>query len=179
MPARQGGSPAAAPHNHAQPALGAGQAEQVGLDSRELQLREAEADRIESLGRLISAASRRIEQERIDPELLEDVGMSAVQFSRFVEKYEQSLAGLSDDAERADLPAGMMMQISGKSTLSVEAAEKLDVGDLEGLESLDPQQRRKLLEAQSRRVAPEYRRAVSDYFRFVSERDNVPKTEGK
>jgi hypothetical protein len=129
-----------------------------------------EDQELASIGRVMDEAIKQIRGGDVDPALLKDLGMTAGQFKDFVDKYSRQLALLPRKPD-ADPAGSQVMPKAGHGSREVEAGANVadQLLDVRGAEKLSSDQVRKLRESRSARVAPEYRKAVEDYFRAISE----------
>jgi len=136
--------------------------------------------RLRSIGRAISEAQNRVRDDTVDPELLKKLGMTEAEFGNFVEKYAKRYGKRKTDAAETDKPTDVVrnaFNLTGKAGREGGKAAGEDIG-VEGTEKLTKDQIRKLLESRANEVAPEFRKAVEDYFRTISEGDDQhPKDE--
>ena len=130
--------------------------------------------KLRSIGRTINEAQKRVRDNKIDPELLKKLGMTESEFGNFVEKYAKRYGKRKPDAAETEKPTDVVknaFNLTGKAGRQGGKAAGEDVG-VEGAEKLTKDEIRKLLESRASEVAPEYRKAVEEYYRAISEGDD-------
>jgi len=122
-------------------------------------------ERLESIGRIIDETQRRLRAGKVDEALLEELDMTPAELGSFCRKYEVLLAEMPRYASgrRDTIPAQSL------GTLETQEGRDATVAGAEGTETLTPDEMRGLRDPRRRKVAPEYRQVVDDYFRAVSE----------
>lgn len=133
-------------------------------------LTPAQKAQLESLGRALDEAQREIRENKVDPKLLKDLGMTSEQFKGFVEEYSQRYGQIKDAIARTSGGASSgTVQQAGSDKLQTGQGIDTKVGDTAGGDKLSPDDLRKLNEAKTAKVAPEYRKDVEAFFRAISE----------
>ena len=111
-----------------------------------------------------------MDSNEADPSLLKELNMDGGQLAAFVEEYVQRF----DRIRKAGGGSGTGsrgVQNAFREVGSNEVREgstAAGYGGIRGSERPSPDQLRRLSEQRARSVAPEYRKAVEDYFRAVS-----------
>jgi len=136
------------------------------------ELTPRQRERLESVGRALDEARRRIRDDEVDPKLLEELGMTRGEFEAFVEEYTRRFGQLEPMPTGTPSPGGRLggaFTLPGSDRLQPGKGRDGDIGDVEGGEELSPDEVRRLRESRLRRVSPEYRKQAESYFKSISE----------
>jgi hypothetical protein len=173
-----GDEPAGGPHAGTG-GVGGGSAETRGQveDADPAVLRDpVTAARLESLGRALKEANRRIRDDQLDPHLLKDLGLTASQFRAFVEDYTQRF----DRIRRAESDNVRRERTGGVEMVGSEQVRKgagVQVGPAEGTADVKGEKDEQLRETRACNVSPEYQKHLDAYFRAVSEGETKGESE--
>lgn len=140
-------------------------------DARGNELNAQQRAHLESLGRALDEAHKQARDNKVDPALLKDLGMTPGQFAAFVEEYRRRFGQIKkmlDQTDRPDAARQGDFALTGARTVQDGRAVDRKVG-MRGTENLTPDQLRKLYESRASKVSREYRKAVDAYFRAISE----------
>jgi len=132
----------------------------------------AERERLRSIGRAISEASKDLRAGEVDPALLKKIGMTKGEFAAFVEKYRDVFGESADMPDRTERPTDVVrggFTLPGSGRLQAGKGTGKDIEGGSGTEKLTPDELRKLYESRAAKVSPEYRKQVEAYFRAISE----------
>jgi hypothetical protein len=126
----------------------------------------ARTGKLESIGRALNVARRQIRNDKVNPELLKDLGMTSRGFRSFVDKYTEKYHRIRKNLDQAgprEFRAGGIDMV-GSGSLSEGSSTVIDgAGDSRS----GTQQDKQLRETRARKVAPEYRKKLEEYFRSV------------
>lgn len=124
------------------------------------------------LGRVIDEGRKQIRGGKVDEELLKQLGMSAPQFTAFVERYEEMFGKVASMPRSTARPSGTVrgaFLLTGAETLQKGRGVDSRLRGIKGAEKLTTDEIRKLYESRAAKVSPEYRKEVEAYFRAISE----------
>jgi len=131
-----------------------------------------QAAHLQSIGRVIDEAQRRIRGGKVNPELLKELGMTSSRFAAFVERYNSRFGRIAEMPRRTDRPGRSVsgaFKLTGSGALQKGRAAGERLGDVSGAEKLPTDRIRNLLQPRLRKVSPEYRKEVEAYFRAISQ----------
>jgi len=122
------------------------------------------------LGRVLDEAQKQIRDGEVDPELLKKLGMTETQFNQFVKRYADAIGNIRHQL-------GLVTVKRVPDRIRIPGSDKLDSGrgtdrritDTTGHDDLTPDQIRELHESRSKKVSPEYRKQVEEYYRNIAE----------
>jgi len=124
---------------------------------------------LESIGRGLDEAQRQIRDNEVDPELLEELGMTQREFRNFVERYSQRYGRPDENPAQTPDPdgTGPRVPLPGEEGVQRGSGLRTDLGTLQGLADRQSDDLRDLREGGGAEVPPEYREHVEDYYRAV------------
>jgi hypothetical protein len=126
---------------------------------------------LESVGQVIDAAVKQRRGGEPDEKLLKSVGMSDKQYGAFVEQYAQRFGKLRPMPERTARPGSAVrdaVAVPGQEGLQKGRGSEKQVGAT-GMEGLDRDELRELVQPGAEDVSPEYRKQVEAYLKLISQ----------
>ena len=124
---------------------------------------------LESIGRGLDEAQRQIRDNEVDPDLLEELGMTQPEFRNFVDRYSQRYGRPDENPSQTPRPdgTGPRVPLPGEEGVQRGSGLRTDLGTVEGPADRQSDDVRDLREGGGADVPPEYREHVEDYYRAV------------
>lgn len=133
-------------------------------------------------GRALDEARRRINDESVEPELLDALEMTPEAFKAFVEKYEERFGRaktLPEQTRRPTQTEENAFELGGEQELQLGDRNQSQMDTARGAEAVGPETLQGLDRRAIHQVAPEYRDAVEGYFRTVGQAPAATQPEEK
>jgi len=119
---------------------------------------------------VLDEAQKQIRDGEVDPELLKKLGMTETQFTQFVKRYADAIGKIRHQLGPVNVKlAPGDIVIPGSDKLETGRGTDRKISDTTGHENLTPDQLRELHESRTKKVSPEYRKQVEEYYRNLSE----------
>jgi hypothetical protein len=147
------------------------------VDATEGLLTPGQVADLKSIGRALDEAQKEIRSNKVDPELLKQLGMNMQGFQGFVETYVDKFGKVKPMLERTDRPNQTLTgAFVAPGSRDPQAGKGLDnqFKTVQGGEKLQADGTRKLFETPASKVEPAFRKGVDSYFRAVSEAGVTP-----